>query len=65
VSKRKTPGIGMAERSKGTRKLSVAFPNAHMDAVTAEARRAGVSAAEVVRSAVASWVRALTGGGRP
>jgi hypothetical protein len=45
--------IGMAERSKKTRKLSVAFPNEHIDWMEAEAKRRGCSAAKIVREAVA------------
>lgn len=53
---RAVPGRGIAERSEKTRKLSVAFPIDHLDQVIEEAERRGVSASEIVREAVASWV---------
>lgn len=49
---RQNPGHGFAERSKTTRKLSVAFPNDLLDQIQDEARRRGLSSAEIIREAV-------------
>lgn len=52
---RKNPGHGITERSRTSRKISVALPNDHMDFVQETAARLGVSSAEVVRRAVEEW----------
>lgn len=56
MAKRKTPGHGVAERSKTTRKISVALPNRTMEQVWALAHAEGVSCAEIVRRAIAGFI---------
>ena len=56
MGRRQHPGKGVAERSVSTRKLSVAFPVQHMDSVHRIAVGRGVSAAVIVREAVARYI---------